>query len=105
MLAKVSDWLSAGSALVWIVDPPRETVTVYRDDGSVGVLGTAHSAARPCYPNFYYRCASCSSGNRRGSAEARYVGRSITPFPSPRRTPSRSAMTPFTMTARYPTAY
>jgi Uma2 family endonuclease len=41
VLAKVGDWLSADTALVWVVDPPRETVTVYRADGSVAVLGVA----------------------------------------------------------------
>lgn len=38
VVAKVSDWLSAGTALVWVVDPPREQVVVYRADGTVSVL-------------------------------------------------------------------
>ncbi len=37
--AKVSDWLEAGTVLVWSVDPAREQVVVYRADGSVSVLG------------------------------------------------------------------
>ncbi len=36
--AKVSDWLNAGTLLVWSVDPAREQVVVYRADGSVSVL-------------------------------------------------------------------
>ncbi|MBL0169824.1 MAG: Uma2 family endonuclease [Gemmatimonadaceae bacterium] len=39
IVAKVGDWLSAGTQLVWVVDPPRESVVVYRADGSVDVLG------------------------------------------------------------------
>lgn len=34
VLAKVADWLAAGSALVWIVDPRRRTARVYRADGT-----------------------------------------------------------------------
>ncbi len=41
VVAKVGDWLSAGTALVWVVDPPRESVVVYRADGSVAVLTLA----------------------------------------------------------------
>ena len=39
VLAKVADWLSAGTTLVWVVDPAREVATVYRADGTVAVLG------------------------------------------------------------------
>jgi Uma2 family endonuclease len=39
LLAKVSDYLSAGSQLVWVIDPERHVVTVYRADGSVLALG------------------------------------------------------------------
>ena len=38
VVAKVSDWLSAGTKLVWVVDPLREQVVVYRADGTVSVL-------------------------------------------------------------------
>jgi Uma2 family endonuclease len=34
VLAKVADWLSAGSSLVWVVDPARRSARVYRADGS-----------------------------------------------------------------------
>jgi Uma2 family endonuclease len=32
--AKVADWLRAGTQLVWVVDPRRQVVDVYRADGS-----------------------------------------------------------------------
>jgi Uma2 family endonuclease len=37
--AKVSDWLTAGSRLVWVIDPGRKRAVVYREDGSVDLLG------------------------------------------------------------------
>jgi len=36
--AKVRDWLSHGTRLVWVVEPKSETAMVYRGDGSVGLL-------------------------------------------------------------------
>src|SRR2546428_4823943 len=33
VLAKVADWLSAGTRLVWVIDPERRLTRVYRDDG------------------------------------------------------------------------
>jgi Uma2 family endonuclease len=38
VLRKVSQYLAAGSLLVWVVDPPRARVTVYHPDGRVEVL-------------------------------------------------------------------
>jgi Uma2 family endonuclease len=38
VLAKVGDWLSAGSALVWVVDAERRHARVYRADGSEDVV-------------------------------------------------------------------
>jgi len=35
---KVSDWLTAGSRLVWVIDPIRRRAVVYRTDGSVALL-------------------------------------------------------------------
>lgn len=35
---KVGDWLSAGSRLVWVIDPMRRRALVYRADGSVSLL-------------------------------------------------------------------
>ena len=43
VVAKVSDWLTAGTALVWVVDPPREQVMVYRADGTVSVLAVGET--------------------------------------------------------------
>jgi len=44
VLAKVQDWLEAGSAAVWIVDPHTRRVSVYRG-GEVAVLKEADSLA------------------------------------------------------------
>ncbi|MGH9893850.1 MAG: Uma2 family endonuclease, partial [bacterium] len=38
-LAKVADWLSAGSRLVWVIDPMRRLARVYRQDGSETLIG------------------------------------------------------------------
>lgn len=38
VLAKVADWLSAGSRLVWVVDPTRRRARVYRVDGSESLI-------------------------------------------------------------------
>src|SRR5438309_6078807 len=42
-VAKVADWLSAGTRLVWALDPERWLARVYRDDGSETVV-TAEGA-------------------------------------------------------------
>ena len=36
--SKVTDWLNAGSRLVWVIDPARRRSVVYRPDTSVGIL-------------------------------------------------------------------
>ena len=41
--AKVSDWLTAGSHLVWVIDPGRRRAIAYRGDGSVDLL-TEHDS-------------------------------------------------------------
>jgi Uma2 family endonuclease len=38
VLRKVEDWLDAGSAAVWVVDPKTQTVTVYGADRRVVML-------------------------------------------------------------------
>ncbi len=38
ILTKVGAWLSAGTKLVWVVDPDREEVRVYRPDGSARII-------------------------------------------------------------------
>ena len=40
VLAKVADWLAAGTRLVWLVDPLRSEVRVYRADGSLSILAS-----------------------------------------------------------------
>jgi Uma2 family endonuclease len=43
VLTKVADWLAAGTRLVWVVDPQRSEVRVYRADGSLSLLGPNQS--------------------------------------------------------------
>ncbi len=43
VLAKIADWLAAGTKIVWVVDPERQEVRVYRPDGSLSVLGSSDS--------------------------------------------------------------
>ena len=38
-LAKVGAWLEGGARLVWVIDPERRRVRVYRDDGSEALVG------------------------------------------------------------------
>ena len=38
ILAKVADWLNAGTLLVWVIDPERRIATVYRADGSALIV-------------------------------------------------------------------
>jgi len=40
-LAKIGDWLSAGTRLVWVIDPERRLARIYRQDGSESILGEA----------------------------------------------------------------
>jgi len=41
LLAKVGQWLDAGTTLVWVVDPARAKASVYRDDGEVTIIVAA----------------------------------------------------------------
>ena len=38
VLAKVQDWLNAGTAAVWVVDPKTQTVTIYGADRKAAIL-------------------------------------------------------------------
>lgn len=38
VLAKVADWLNAGTKLVWFVDPERRLARAYRQDGTEALL-------------------------------------------------------------------
>jgi Uma2 family endonuclease len=37
-LAKVADWLSGGTQLVWVIDPMRRAARVYQEDGTELVI-------------------------------------------------------------------
>ena len=37
-LAKVAEWLGAGTALVWVIDPQRQHGLAYRADGSLTII-------------------------------------------------------------------
>ncbi len=43
VLGKVADWLSAGTRLVWVMDPERRLARVYRADGTEAII-TAEQA-------------------------------------------------------------
>jgi len=38
-LAKVADYLSAGTQLVWVIDPKRRSARIYQEDGTELVIG------------------------------------------------------------------
>ncbi len=38
VLGKVADWLSAGTRLVWVVDPERRLARVYRAEGAEAIV-------------------------------------------------------------------
>ena len=39
MLARIGDFLEAGTRLAWVIDPERREARVYRSDGTVGLIG------------------------------------------------------------------
>jgi len=41
VLKKVADWLTAGTRLIWEIDPERRVARVYRADGTMSLLGEA----------------------------------------------------------------
>lgn len=41
VLAKIADWLSAGTKIVWVIDSERREVRVHRQDGSLALLREA----------------------------------------------------------------
>ncbi len=45
ILAKVGDWLEAGTRLIWVIDPERRLARVYRQDGTESVLNETESLA------------------------------------------------------------
>jgi Uma2 family endonuclease len=38
ILAKVADWLSAGTRLIWVIDPGRRLARIYRHDGTERIV-------------------------------------------------------------------
>ena len=38
-LTKVADWLSAGTLLVWVLDPVRRVARIYQQDGTELIIG------------------------------------------------------------------
>ncbi len=53
VLAKVGDWLDAGTPLVWVVDPERRRVRIYRHDASESVVtGAAALNGEDVLPGF-----------------------------------------------------
>jgi Uma2 family endonuclease len=56
VLAKVADWLNAGTRLVWVVDPVRVIARVYRADGSESVLSETDALrGEDLLPGFEYQ--------------------------------------------------
>jgi Uma2 family endonuclease len=59
VLAKVGEWLEAGTPLVWVVDPQRRSARVYRADGSQSSLGPNDALdGERVVPNFSCRLDS-----------------------------------------------
>jgi Uma2 family endonuclease len=52
VLAKVADWLSAGTTLVWLIDPERRLARVYRRDGSEVLTGDDALEGEDVVPGF-----------------------------------------------------
>ena len=53
VLAKVADWLSAGTRLVWVVDPERRLARAYRHDGTeASVTGAEALDGEDVLPGF-----------------------------------------------------
>ena len=58
-LAKVGDWLEAGTRLVWVLDPERRLARVYRADGTESILSVADElAGEDVLPGFAVSLAS-----------------------------------------------
>jgi len=58
LLAKIADWLSAGTRLVWVIDPERRLARVYRHDGTERIVAAEETLdGEDVVPGF-----SCSLG-------------------------------------------
>ena len=59
LLGKVADWLTAGTRLVWVIDPERRLARVYRQDGSETIVpGDGALDGEDVLPGFDCRLAS-----------------------------------------------
>jgi Uma2 family endonuclease len=59
VLAKVADWLTAGTSLVWVVDPARRIARTYRADGTESILSAGESlSGEDVVPGFEATLAS-----------------------------------------------
>ncbi len=67
VLAKVADWLTAGTLLVWVIDPARRLARVYRADGRETMVGESSALeGEEVLPRFTMPLASVlapSAGN------------------------------------------
>ena len=64
VLGKVADWLNAGTALVWVIDPIRRTTRVYRADGSDAALSeTSTLDGEAILPGFTLQLAELFRGD------------------------------------------
>jgi Uma2 family endonuclease len=53
LLAKVGQWLEAGSKFVWVIDPMRAEARVYRDDGELAIIpASRHLVGESVLPGF-----------------------------------------------------
>ena len=58
VLAKAADWLDAGVRLVWLIDPDRQTASVYRADGNVSTVASdGDVTGEAVLPGFSFRLA------------------------------------------------
>ena len=56
LLAKIADWLSAGTRLVWVVDPERRLARVYRQDGTERIVAADETLdGEDIVPGFFCR--------------------------------------------------
>ena len=59
VLAKVADWLTAGTRLVWQVDPGRREARVHRQEGSVTIVSETEALdGEEVVPGFSCRLAA-----------------------------------------------
>jgi len=58
MLEKVAQWLTAGTRLVWVIDPDRGNARVHRADGSIDIVpGSGALDGEDVLPGFSCRLA------------------------------------------------